>query len=53
MKIEVKEEKVEGFDDFEANEQVGIEYIASKVFDHHSSKSETTRTKTEFKAEVR
>ena len=44
MKIEVKVEKVE---DFEANEQVEIDYITSKDFDHPFIKSETFRTKTD------
>ena len=45
--------KEESFEHFEANEQVGIHYVTSKGFDHPFIKSEMSRMKTEFKAEVK
>ena len=54
MKMEVKEEvKTENFENFEAHEQVGIDHITNKDFDHPFMKSETFRMKTEVKAEVK
>ena len=51
METEVKEEEM--FEDFEAHEQVGIECITSKDFNHPSIESETFRTKIELKTEVK
>ena len=54
MKTEVKTEvKTERFEDFEVHEQVGIDHITSKDFDHPFIKSDTSWMKTEFKAEVK
>ena len=50
IKTEVKEEN---FEDFEALEQLGIDYITSKDFDPPSIESETFKIKTEIKSEVK
>ena len=50
IKTEVKEEN---FEDFEALEQLGIDYIMSKDFDSPSIESGTFKIKTEIKSEVK
>ena len=54
MKTNLKPEvKQENFGEFEAREQVGIDFITSKDFDYPFAKSELIKMKTEVKTEAK